>query len=77
MTNISFTSGELMDIVDVLEIKENQHYIAGDHHLAAYYMNLGNQFNRIIDRLKELPGEKRVAHFVVDYDKGVSYPEIK
>ena len=65
MTQISFTSGELLDIISCLEVKENQVYDAGDHHLAAYYMNLGNQFQRIYDRLQYKVPEERVANLVL------------
>jgi len=61
MTAIKFTSGEILDIISALEIKEDQAYISGDKHLAAYYMNMVNQFHRIHDRLSERPGELRVA----------------
>lgn len=65
MTSISFTSGEIMDIISALEIKENQAYDNGEHQLASYYMHLGVQFERIMDRLSERPGEYRVAELVL------------
>ena len=65
MTTISFTSGEIMDIISALEVKEDQEYDAGNHHLAAYYMNIASQFYRIQDRLSERPGEHRVAELVL------------
>ena len=65
MTSISFTSGELMDIIAVLEEKENATYDDGKVHLAAYYMDLANQFQRINDLLSERPGEHRVAELVL------------
>lgn len=65
MTSISFTSGELMDIISALEVKENQAYDGGDPHLAAYYMHMAAQFERINDRLSERPGEQRVAELVL------------
>ena len=65
MTSISFTSGELLDIISVLEEKENALYLAENHQLSAYYMNLGCQFQRIYDKLQELPGESRVANLVL------------
>ena len=66
MTSISFTSGELLDIIKTLEEKENLAYLVDyDPGLAAYYMNLGNQFQRIYDKLQELPGESRVANLVL------------
>jgi hypothetical protein len=65
MTSISFTSGELLDIISALEIKEDRAYDSGDRNLAAYYMNLGNQFQRIYDRLQEFVPENRVANLVL------------
>jgi hypothetical protein len=65
MTSISFTSGELLDIISVLEEKEDALYLGENKHLAAYYMNLGVQFQRIYDKLQELPGEDRVANLVL------------
>lgn len=65
MTSISFTSGEIMDIIDALEVKEEYAYDNGEHQLAAYYMQLVNQFQRINDRLSERPGEHRVAELVL------------
>jgi hypothetical protein len=65
MTTISFTSGELLDIISALEEKENALYDADDKHLAAYYMNLGCQFQRIYDKLQDFVPENRVARLVL------------
>lgn len=65
MTQISFTSGELLDIISALEDRENALYDAGDAHLAAYYMNLAVQFERIYDRVKDFQPENRVANLVL------------
>jgi len=65
MTSISFTSGELLDIISALEEKENVLYDADDKHLAAYYMNLGNQFQRVYDKLQDFVPENRVANLVL------------
>lgn len=65
MTSITFTSGELLDIISALEEKENALYLAEDKHLAAYYMNLGVQFQRIYDKLQEFVPENRVANLVL------------
>lgn len=64
MTHISFTSGELLDIISALEDRENAVYDQ-DPHLAAYYMNLSNQFQRIYDRVKDFQPENRVANLVL------------
>lgn len=66
MTSISFTSGELLDIIKVLEVKENLAYIVDyDPGLAAYYMNLANQFQKVYDKLQEFVPENRVANLVL------------
>jgi hypothetical protein len=65
MTTISFTSGQILDIIDCLEEKETALYDAGDKYLAAYYMNMGTQFQRVYDRLQDVVPEKRVANFVL------------
>ena len=65
MTSISFTSGELLDIISALEEKENALYLAENPQLAAYYMNLGVQFQKIYDKLQEFVPENRVANLVL------------
>ena len=65
MTSISFTSGELLDIISALEEKENALYLAEDYHLSAYYMNLGVQFQKVYDKLQEFVPENRVANLVL------------
>jgi len=65
MTSISFTSGELLDIISALEEKENALYDAENYQLSAYYMNLGNQFQRIYDKLQDFVPENRVANLVL------------
>lgn len=62
---ISFTSGQLLDIISVLEEKENALFDAGDKALSIYYMQMGMQFQRMYDRLQDLPGEQRVAELVM------------
>lgn len=65
MTQLSFTSGEIFDIIAALSEQEIAAAKSGDHHLAAYYLNMIQQFELISVKLKELPGEKRVAHLVL------------
>ena len=66
MLTQSFTSGELLDIIAALEVKEDYSYeVQNDPHLAAYYMQLINRFQRIYDALQHLPGECRIADLVV------------
>lgn len=65
MTTISLTSGQILDIISALEEKENALYDADDKHTAAYYMNLGNQFQRVYDSLQGVVPENRVANLVL------------
>lgn len=65
MKNISFTSGQILDVIAALEEVENSLYDAENKHLAVYYMNLASQFHRMYDKLQALPGEKRIANLVV------------
>jgi hypothetical protein len=60
MTHISFTSGELLDIISALESKEND-----DPHLASYYLYMIQQFKMVYDKLQDFIPEDRVAHFVL------------
>lgn len=62
---ITFTSGQLLDIISMLEEKEDALYDADNKGLAVYYMQMGVQFQRMYDLMKDLPGEKRVAQLVV------------
>jgi hypothetical protein len=65
MTTVSLTSGELLDVISTLCDKEQALYDAENHHLAAYYLGIIQQFEEISHRLQELPGEKRVANLVL------------
>ena len=65
MTQLSFTFGELYDIIDALSIFEEGLNDDGDPQGAAYYANIAQQFELIRDKLEELPGEDRVANLVL------------
>jgi hypothetical protein len=66
MTNlISFTSGELLDIIDALGDKQLKLFMANDHQGAAYYENMIDQFQLIHSKLLERPGEDRVANLIL------------
>lgn len=65
MTSISFTSGELLDIISALEEKENALYLAENYQLSAYYMSLGCQFQKVYDKLQDFVPENRVANLVL------------
>ncbi len=72
MKPISFTSGQLLDIIAVLEEKENDLFDNGDKALSIYYMQMGMQFQRMYDRLQNLPGEQRVAELVMPTSENTS-----
>jgi hypothetical protein len=65
MTQISFTSGELLDIISALQLVEEGVYDDGDHQGAAYYLHIIQQFELIHSKLLERPGEDRVANLVL------------
>jgi hypothetical protein len=66
MTNISLTSGEILDIMSALEVQEDKAYfVKNDPQLSVYYLHMIQQFQMIYDKLQELPGEKRVANLVL------------
>ena len=66
MKTISFTSGEILDIISALEAKEDHaYYVQNDPHLAAYYMRIVNQFQRVYDLIQEKVPENRVAHLIL------------
>lgn len=62
---ITFTSGQLLDIIELLQEKEDAHYDAENRGLSVYYMQMGVQFQRMYDRLQSLPGEQRVVELVM------------
>ena len=64
MTHISFTSGEILDIISALCDKEQEVY-DNDPMLSAYYLNMIQQFETVCQKLQDLPGEQRVANLVL------------
>jgi hypothetical protein len=65
MTTISLTSGELLDVISSLEERAEILEEAENYQLSAYYLNILQQFEAIVEKLDELPGEKRVANLVM------------
>jgi len=65
MTSVSFTSGELLDIIKSLEVMESKAEYNEDYYLASYYLHLSQQFGRIHEKLQEMPSENRVAHLIL------------
>jgi len=64
MTQISLTSGEILDIISVLCDKEQAVY-DDNPHLSAHYLNIVQQFEDVYNKLQELPGEERVANLIL------------
>jgi hypothetical protein len=62
---ITFTSGQLLDLIALLEEKEDALYDADERALSVYYMQMGVQFQRMYDLLQGLPGEKRTTELVI------------
>lgn len=62
MTHLSLTSGEIMDIVTALSKISDE---TENPHLADYYDSIAIKFQPILDKLYELPGEKREATLVI------------
>jgi hypothetical protein len=65
MTQLSLTSGQILDIMESLRCKLISALNIGDEHLATYYENMIKQFEDVYDKLQELPGEKREAHLIL------------
>lgn len=65
MTHVSLTSGQLLDLISLLEEKENDLYDAGNKALSMYYMQMGVVLQKTFDRLQDLPGEDRIVHLSV------------
>ncbi len=65
MTTISLTSGELLDVISSLEERAEILEEAENYQLSAYYLNILQQFEAIVEKLDELPGEERVANLVM------------
>lgn len=65
MTSISFTSGELLDIISALEDRAENLEEAAQFHLASYYYNIIDQLDLISNKVKEFQPENRVANLVL------------
>lgn len=65
MTSISFTSGEIMDIISTLEDKAEKLEESANFTLANYYYNIIQQFDLIEEKLQDFVPENRVAHLVL------------
>ncbi len=64
-TIVSFTSGELLDIMSALVDKADNLDDAENHTLSAYYTNMAEQFEILHDKVQDLIPENRVAKLVL------------
>lgn len=65
MTQISLTSGELMDIISALEDKAEVHEEKAQFTLANYYYNILQQFDNVLQKLEDFQPENRVANLIL------------
>jgi len=65
MTTISFTSGELLDIISALDDVGDNCMQADDVHLASYYAKLSQQFEIIYYKVQGFVPEDRVANLAL------------
>ncbi len=65
MTQISFTSGELLDIINLIEQVADSLDEAENYTLATYFSNMAQQFEMLNDKLQDFVPENRVANLVL------------
>jgi molecular chaperone GrpE (heat shock protein) len=65
MTTISFTSGELLDIISQLTAVADNLDDAENYTLSAYYSKIVQQFEMIHDKLQDFVPENRVANLAL------------
>jgi hypothetical protein len=65
MTSISLTSGEILDVIDLMIIKEQQMLKEDNPYNAEYYKKLALKFSKIYQKLQDLPGEDRETTLVM------------
>jgi hypothetical protein len=65
MTQISLTSGELMDIISALEDKAEVLEEKAQFSLANYYYNILQQFDKVLEKLEDFQPENRVANLIL------------
>lgn len=65
MVHISFTSGELMDIISSLEHNVAMAEYSEDPYLAGYYGKIVQQFQMILEEVQKKQPENRVANLIM------------
>lgn len=65
MTQVSLSSGEILDIISLLSNKCMECDNKDDGALAVYYGKLAQQFETVYDKLQEFVPENRVANLIM------------
>ena len=65
MTQVSFTSGELLDIISALEDKAENLEESANFTLSNYYYNIIEQLDKITEKLEDFQPENRIANLVL------------
>jgi hypothetical protein len=65
MNQISLTSGELIDLISLLEEASIQADENQDPLLATYYYRMEQQFQSILESVQTRQSEQRVAHLIL------------
>lgn len=65
MTQVSFTSGELLDIISALEDKAENLEESANFTLTNYYYNIIEQLDKITEKLEDFQPENRIANLVL------------
>lgn len=65
MTQVSFTSGELFDLMTLLDKKVEALDDAEEYQLGTYYFRMAKQLQRIAEKLEDFVPENRVANLVL------------
>lgn len=65
MTQVSLSSGEVLDIITLLSIKCMECDNGEDGISAAYYGKLAQQFESVYNKLQEFVPENRVANLIM------------
>jgi len=65
MTQVSFTSGELFDLMTLLDEKVEALDDAEEYRLGTYYFRMAKQLQKIAEKLDDFQPENRVANLVL------------
>jgi len=65
MTQVSFTSGELFDLMTLLDEKVEALDDAREYQLGTYYFYMAKQLQKVAEKLQDFVPENRVANLVL------------